>query len=275
MARTPRTLGRRGTSLTETMVVLVLGGVITTAAVSMIAPTNRVASEATESAEVEEGARSTLTLLASTLRRVPQGGVQVATRDSVVVALPVGMGAFCSNDGGRLSVYLGLGGRPLNIPAVDGYAFRDSNSGLWLFAAMAGTQMFSGATTGKANCVLAGGGVAGVDSDYYTFYTNNNTPPGTGFLIYDRHTFKFGASVLDPATRGFHYGATGTPLLEVAFELHPSTHFEYRLRGQTTWSTAVAANQAGQIDAIRVIAGGMYDTTGGLISRDIPLMNSE
>lgn len=267
--------GRAGASLVEMVLVLVLGGLITTAAVSLIAPTNELAAEATASAEVEEGARSTLDLIASTLRRVPQGGIMVATRDSVVVALPLAMGAFCANDGSRLTAYLGLGGRTLDIPAVDGYAFRDPSSGQWAFAAMSGTQMFSGSTPGRSVCVATGGGLAGFDSDYTTFYASTNVVPGTGFLVYDRQTFRFGPSVLAPTTRGLHYGATGAPLLEVSLGLHSSSHFEYRLRGTTTWYPALSSTYTPHIDAIRVIAGGATDASSALIAREIPLMNSE
>ena len=266
--------GRAGTSLVEMLLVLALGGLITTAAVSMIAPTNDLAREATESTEIGEGARSSIDLIASSIRRVPAGGVLVATRDSVVVALPLGVGMFCANDGSRLTAYLGLAGRPLNVAAVDGYALREPN-GTWTFTSMAGTSLFSGATTGKAPCVAAGGGVAGVDTDYYTFYISTSVAPGQGLLVWDRHTFRFGPSALDPATRGFFYGQTGAPLLEVAFELHANSRFEYRLRGSTTWYASVSATYAPYIEVVRVVAGGLYDANSGLMSREIPLLNSE
>ena len=267
--------GRAGTSLVEMILVLVLGGLITSAAVSLIAPTNQLATDATRSAEVEEGARSALDLISSTLRRVPQGGIMVATRDSIVVALPLAMGAFCANDGSRLTAYLGLGGRALDVAAVDGYAFRDPNSGHWSFAAMSGTQMFSGSTPGRAGCVATGGGLAGVDSDYTIFYASTGVVPGTGFLVYDRQTFKFAPSVLAPTTRGLHYGATGSPLLEVSLGLHSTSRFEYRLQGGTTWYPALSASYAQYIDAIRVIVGGVNEASTALIAREIPLMNSE
>ena len=99
--------------------------------------------------------------------------------------------------------------------------------------------------------------------------------PGTSWLVWDRHTYKFAPSVLDPTTRGFHYGATGTPLLEVAYGLHSSTHFEYRLRGGTTWYPALGTSYVANIDVIRVIAGSTADASTALIARDIPLINSE
>lgn len=274
MARQPSPLaGRRGTSLVEMLLVLVLGGVITTAAVSMIAPTNRIAAEAVETGEMEEGVSSTLNLIASTLRRVPLGGVQVATRDSVVIALPLAIGAFCATDGSRLTMYLGLGGQPLNVAAVDGFAFR--SGGVWSFTVYAGTTMFSGVTQGRAPCVATGGGVAGSDSDYYTFYVNTSVPVGTPFLIWDRRTLRFGASSLEPALRGFHYGATGAPLLEVAFGLNAATRFEYRLRGSTTWYPSLGSGYVQYIDAVRVIAGSVNESSGALLAREIPLVNSE
>ena len=265
---------RRGASLVERVRVLVLGGLITSAAVSLIGPTNELASEATEAAEVEEGARSSVNLIASTLRRVTMGGVLVATRDSVVVAMPVGMGAFCANDGSRLGAYLGLGGRPLPVAEIDGYALREAN-GTWSYTTYPGTSIFSGASPGRSACIAAGGGQAGNDSDYVLFGISTSILPGTGFMVWDRQTYRFGPSVLDPRTRGFHYGATGGPLLEVAFELHPNTRFEYRLRGSTTWYPGVSASYVQYIDVVRVIAGGIHDPSGALIAREIPLMNSE
>ena len=265
---------RDGTSLAEMLIVLVLGGVITTAAVSMIAPTNRIAAEAVETSEVEEGVRSTINLIASTLRRVPQGGILVATSDSIVVAVPVAMGAFCATDGSRLTMYLGLAGQTLNVAAVDGFGFRD-NHGTWAFTAYPGPTMFSGVTQGRAPCVAAGGGAAGSDSDYYTFQVNTSMPVGTPFLVWDRQTLRFGASSLEPTMRGFHYGPTGGQLLEVAFGLNLGTRFEYRLRGSTVWYPSVSSSHAQNIDVVRVIAGTIQDPGSALLAREIPLVNSE
>ena len=266
--------GRSGVSLAEMVLVMALGGLITTAAVSMIGPTNSLATQATDASEIEEGSRSTINLIAGHLRRVPQGGVLVATRDSIVVAMPVGMGVFCSNDGNRIAAYLGLGGRPLNVASLDGYALQNPNA-TWTFTTMPGTTYFSGTVPGRSYCTAAGGGLAGNDADYVMWQTSTTIPVGTGFFAWDKQTYRFGVSVLDPRTRGFFYGATGAPLLEVAFELHPNSRFEYRLRGSSTWYPAVASGSVMNIDVVRVVAGGLYDTNGGLLSREIPLMNSE
>jgi hypothetical protein len=269
-----RIRSRAGTSLVEMVLVIGLGGLITAAAVSTIAPTNELARAATESIETQEGARSTVYLLASSLRRVQAGGVLLATADSVVVAMPVAVGAFCANDGSRLSAYLGLGDRALVPAVVDGYAIRNSY-GNWGYTAYAGTSLFSNATPGRTACIAAGGGAAGRDSDYFRFSTSTSIVPGTGFLVWDRQTFRFGASVLDPTTRGFHYGPTGGASAEVAYGLHAQSGFRYRLRGSTTWYGSVSSYNLRNIDAIRVLTSGANEAAPSDMMRDIPLMNAE
>lgn len=269
-----RVRSRAGTSLVEMVLVIGLGGLITAAAVSTIAPTNELARAATESIETQEGARSAVYLLASSLRRVQAGGVLVATPDSVVVAMPVAVGAFCANDGSRLTAYLGLGDRPLVPAVVDGYALRNS-VGSWSYTAYAGTSIFSNATPGRTACIAAGGGAAGRDSDYFEFSTSTSIVPGTGFLVWDRQTFRFGPSMLDPTTRGFHYGPTGGSSAEVAYGLHAQSGFRYRLQGSTTWYGWVSGSYLRNIDAIRVMTAGASEATPSDMMRDIPLMNAD
>lgn len=265
---------RAGTSLVEIVLVIGLGGLITAAAVSTIAPTNRLARAATESIELQEGTRSTVYLLASSLRRVQAGGVLVATADSVVVAMPVAVGAFCANDGTRASAYLGLGDRPLVPAVVDGFAIRDVD-GIWSHTEDAGSSLFANTTPGRSACIAAGGGAAGRDSDYFRFAMSSDVVPGTGFLVWDRQTFRFGPSVLDPTTRGFHYGPTGGPSAEVAYGLHAESGFRYRLRGSTRWYESVPRGRLANIDAIRVLTSGANQAAPSAMMRDIPLMNAD
>ena len=265
---------RAGTSLVEMLMVIAMGGLITAAAVSAIAPTNELAQAATDATKYEDGARSTAHLLAGDLRRVPAGGVLVATADSVVVAVPLAVGAVCANDGTYATIYLGLGNATLSTLAVDGYAVRGT-TGVWTFTTHAGSSLFSGVTQQRSLCVAAGGGAAGKDSDYYTFTSNlTSHPAGTAVLVWDRLTFRFGTSLLDPTTRGFHHATTSTNSVEVAYALHPQSRFEYRLNSGTSWLPAVGSNAVASIDGIRVRVGSIAGSADDMV-RDIPLMNTQ
>lgn len=272
--RDMRRWDRAGASLVEMLLVLALGGLITAAAVSAIAPTNELARAATESTQHEDGARSTVHLLATDLRRVPAGGVLVATSDSVVVAIPLAVGAACANDGSAVTIYFGLGGGVLDTAAVDGYAVRNAD-GTWTQTTHAGGSLFSTAVQGRTPCVSSGGGEAGNESDYYTFTADMPMlQPADAVFLWDRQTFRFGASLLDPTTRGFHHASTETNSVEVAYALHPLSRFQYRLTGSTTWAPAVDSNGVGSIDAIRVLAGAASGSETDMV-RDIPLMNTQ
>lgn len=264
---------RAGTSLVEMLLVIALGGLITAAAIGAIAPTNELARAATEATQNEDAARSTVHLLAGDLRRVTAGGVFVATSDSVVVAIPIAVGVICANDGTRVTSYLGLGGGVLNPASVDGHAFR-STTGSWTYTTSAGITAFPGTTQGRAPCVTAGGGAAGSDSDYYTVTVVSANPAGTVVMVWDRQTFRFGPSLLDPTTRGLHHATTGTNSVEIAYALHPQSRFQYRRTGTTTWLYAVASADVASIDAIRVMAGAVDGSDTDMV-RDIPLMNTE
>ena len=273
MRRDGSRFGRAGTSLVEMLMVMTLGGLITAAAVSAIAPTNELARSATDATEYADGARSTVHFLASHLRRVPGGGVLVATVDSIVVAMPIAVGVFCANESGNFTAYFGLGGAELDIAAIDGYALRNT-AGVWTYTTQTGTSLFSGAVQGRNPCVTAGGGQAGSDSDYYTLGPNASYQLGSAMLLWDKQTYRFGASVLDPTTRGFLYGPTGGSQVEIAYALHPDSGFRYRLTGTTTWVSAVEPASVASIDAIRVMSGAA-DGTATDLERDIPLMNTQ
>ena len=87
--------GRGGFSLVEMIVVLVLAGIVSTAAITMFSTQNRLNATMTALGESQENARSAVQLAAGELRSASGGAVATARADRVVLRMPIVIGVIC------------------------------------------------------------------------------------------------------------------------------------------------------------------------------------
>ena len=266
---------RRGFSLVEMVIVLVLAGIVTTAAISMFSTQNQLNAHMTALGESQENARSAVQLAASELRSAHANMVVTAVADSVVVRLPIMMGVICGGNPGRRSVYFADGPIDLQTEA-DGYAYL-SEYGVW-----AGRyDVRNGDAFGNAarqQCINNGHGTAGTDNQYAAFRVGGEV--GGIVMVYREVTYSFGPSILDPTRRAF-FRTRGANAVELAQGFSEDTGFEYFVRNGV-WSSTPTAHELRHLEAIRLNAEVVGMATSGSssgsasfeLSRDIQLRNT-
>ena len=241
---------RRGFSLVEMVIVLVLAGIVSTAAITMFSTQNRLNAQMTALGESQENARSAVMLAASELHGAAGGSVVAATGASLSIRLPIVIGIVCGRQNGPFrSVYFPLGGRALDADEVDGYAVGDA-SGRWVAGGeFRNPNQFNPAS--RQFCIDAGGGAAGVDSDFARMRVVGSGDIGTPIMLYREVTYYLAPSALDTSRRGF-FRAAGGQAIELAHGFSDDSHFEFQLQ-DTTWLTSVRRADLALIQAVRLV----------------------
>lgn len=239
---------RRGFSLVEMVIVLVLAGIVSTAAITMFATQNKLNAQMTALGESQENARSAVMLAASELHGAAAGSVTDATPSSLTIRLPVVIGIVCGQQNPQFKdIYLPLGGVALRDADIDGYAVLD-DAGRWSDFRRIPNGNLNRGGSGRARCVAAGGGVAGTDTDYSTLRVDGAI--GTPVMLYREIRYYLEPSALDATRRGF-FRAAGGQAIELAHGFSDDSHFEFQLQ-DTAWLTTVPRNRLELIEAVRL-----------------------
>ena len=272
--------GRSGFSLVEMVIVLVLAGLVSTAAITMFSSQNRLNAAMTALGESQENARSAVRAAATELRAVTNGGIVVARSDRVVVRVPILMGIVCAVSGsGERSVYVPLDGRVFDLSEeIDGYGLRDDTGSWATGVAVGATDGFRGSES-RQPCLDAGTGDAGEDGDYATILTAGEI--GDAVQLYREVTYSFGTSGLHETRRAF-FRARGGNSVELAQGFSNDSRLEYWRESQSQWVPAVAPADLADITRIRLVtqvsgAGRSGLSTGTArfsLMREVPLRNA-
>lgn len=269
--------GRRGFSLVELVIVLVLAGIVSTAAITMFITQNKLNAQMTALGESQENARSAVLLAASELHGAANGSVIDATASSITLRLPLVLGIVCGQQNPQFKdVYLPLNGVSLRDADVDGYAVL-GDDGRWSNFARIPNGNLNRGGSGRTRCIATGGGAAGTDSDYSTLRVDGGI--GTPVMLYRDVTYYFAASALDASRRGF-FRATGGQAVELAHGFSDDSHFEYQLAG-ATWDSTVRRGDLDAIEAVRIAVEVTGQASSGSASgsarfglvRDVQLRN--
>ena len=254
---------RSGFSLVEMVIVLVLAGIVSTAAISMFSTQNRLNAAMTALGESQENARSAVQVAATEIRAASGGSVLRARSDRLVVRVPVIVGIVCAlGTGNATHVYFPLNGRTIDLrDDVDGYGVRTAD-GDWDYDRLRGSDGFRGSSSRQA-CRDAGTGDIGEDSDYATL-RRRSLEIGGAVMLFREVEYAFGPSALDGSQRAFSRTRAGAKV-ELAQGFDTTSRFEYRLDGDTVWQSAVYSS-LGSIDAVRVVADVNGRGTSGMAS---------
>jgi prepilin-type N-terminal cleavage/methylation domain-containing protein len=185
---------RRGFSLAELMVALVIAGVIGVALTRLVINQARFTASQDGAMRARSGARSALNALMYDLRQVSGGSVVAATPDSVTLRVPYAFGVACTQASGTTIVALLPPDSALYADArASGYVWRDS-TGAWRRVEPA-----TEATTSTAPCTGATPSIAvlsGPTRSYASALTPNDpaTFPGALVRVYQNVRFAFAPS---------------------------------------------------------------------------------
>lgn len=198
---------RRGLTLTELLVAMVVFGILGTALARLMIGNSRFVSRQEAQLEARQTARAAMNSVVAELRMVSDGGLVAAAPDSVTVRIPYAFGVLCRNQ----YAVLAPPDSALYADAVlAGLAYRQPSGSYTFNTAVTVT----GTTASTADCDtdsirVVPGGIR------ITLSQLNLAPPGTIFYLFQRITYRFAASTALPGRRALwrRIGATNEEIL--------------------------------------------------------------
>jgi prepilin-type N-terminal cleavage/methylation domain-containing protein len=191
---------RRGFSLAELVVALLLAGIIGLALARLVISQARFVAAQDGMLQARSGARAALNAMSGELRALTPGGLVAATPDSITVRVPYAFGVACIQVFGTTVVSLLPGDSAIYRSATaSGYAW--DSTGTWRFV--------SPATVGSLNvfplCLLATPPIATLSAPGWTAkgFTVSGTRPSAGSLVYlyQRIVYAFAPSAALPGRK--------------------------------------------------------------------------
>lgn len=240
-------IARRGFSLAELMVALVIAGVIGVALTRLMVNQARFVSGQETRMMARAGARAGFNVIVQELRSVTYGGLVAANPDSITVRVPVAFGVACRQvSGGRIGVSLLPRDSALYAEtAISGYAWQNS-AGTWTFVEPATT---SGGSIG--DCTGASPRISTIPGGTQIRLTPNDTA-AVGAPIYLYHTTRYALATSATITgrlalwRTLLYSNTREELV-VPFDT--SSSFGFLVGSNLTYQAAVPSS----LDSVRGI----------------------
>lgn len=217
---------RRGFTLTELLVAMVVMALLGTALARIIINNSRFVSKQDAMMEARGTARAAMQSMITELHMVPDSGLRVAHRDSVTVQVPYVFGVACRTSAGTTVASLMPTDSMMYAAAVaTGMAVRDSTSGAYKTPY---TGITVASSTNTAACtadsirVIPNGRLIDI-----TGITPGGAPSGSLFYLYQTVTYKFATSTDVPGRRGLWRKAGAAAYEELAAPFDTSARFAF------------------------------------------------
>jgi len=222
---------RRGFSLVELTVALVISGIIGVALTRLIISQARFVSVGDAMMRTRSGARAALLAVATELRAVGDSGVIQAAPESITVRVPHAFGIACQQTGGTTVVaLLPTDSAEFANASLSGYAWRDSTA-TWHY--LAGATLAS-ASASTAFCTGAAPPVSVLSAPGWparAIAVSPNdplTPVGATVFLYHTVRYAFAPSGELAGRRGLWRTEIGTGLREeIAMPFDNSSAFQF------------------------------------------------
>lgn len=232
------TTSRKGVTLVELLVTMVILAVVSVAFTRLLVEQTRYFDRQSAAKSARNVARASLNRIAVDLRMVdPSGGVVAASADSITVRVPFVFGVVCGTSGSWTTVsllpvdsvlYAGMG--------IRGYAWR-GNTGAYTYTE---TGFATNPGTGS-DCTAAGittvtnGKIVGIQP------TIAAVAAATPVFLYRTVTYKFANSAIVSGKKGLYRTVVGSSTEEVAGPFRDDAHFQFFVVNSSASQTAAPA----------------------------------
>lgn len=228
---------RRGFTLVELMITIVLVAIIGVAAGRMLVSQTRFYTRLKGQKDARSVTRNARNLMQTELAMVEAGGgIVAATNDSITVRMPFAWGVFCS---ASTMLRLPVDSAMNAMATMGGYAIKDTSvAGAYTY-----TETSSVPSAGTAsNCTgLSPAITAPTNGAYVTLSPAATAAAGAPMFLYQVVTYKFASSALVAGKRGLYRRAGSAVAEEILAPFDTSAKFRYyNLYADTAQTTAPA-----------------------------------
>lgn len=280
---------RRGFTLVETLIALVLSSLVIILVSSTFLVQNRYQVNQVLLADVQDNARAATDLLARELRSSMRAGILVAGPRTLTVRSPVAVTTVCGQSGGfftNVDVHIDGGVSRMATEEIAGVAVLDESTGAWDYEPTTWSFVDGGSTDSAVRCAGNGADTLNAYDSFHSIrrliflYGSNIPDVGDLVMLFRETTFRIDDSDLEPGVLALFRQAYGRDPVEFASGIDTTASFRYRLGG-TTYQDTVDAGSVGTIDAVRLVLDARMrsqsmpgaDVTFGL-STNLPLVNA-
>ncbi len=252
-------MNRRGFSLAELMVALVVAGIIGIALTRLLINQSRFVAAQDGYMKARAGARAGLNVMLAELHSVTWGGLIAATNDSITVRAPYGSGVTCTQPSG--------GYQAIALFPVDSSTYASASISGWAWREDANTWHFetpATITTGVASdCSTASPAVTVLPNGRIVRVTPNDaaTPIGRSAYLYQEVRYALAASAEVPGRKALWRTvlATGTRE-ELVAPFDASSRFTF-LVGESLRAQTAVPNPMDSARGLRIRLVGQSEET--------------
>lgn len=223
---------RRGLSLIEILIAVVLLGIVGAGIARLLQSQMRFFSRSTNMRDARAVTRNAVNLMRLELRMVEPSGMVAAGADSIRVQLPYAMGIHCALNTGT---FVPVDSLTWATASYGGYAWRDTTPGATYTYVPSNTALAAGlaaACTGVNITPVPGGPLMVVAPAFVA-------PAGAPMFLYQTVTYRFDASTLVPGRTALWRQAAGGVAEEIAVPFDDDSRFRFYAAGSTTPADAV------------------------------------
>jgi prepilin-type N-terminal cleavage/methylation domain-containing protein len=223
---------RRGLSLVEVLIAVVLLGIVGAGITRLLQSQMRYFTRTTNQKEARSVARSALNLMRAEMRMIDPLGLVDASADSVRVRLPYATGVHCS---AGVGTFAPVDSMTLATAVYAGYAWKDTAATATYTYVSSATAPVAGLAT---TCALAGlGTVPG--GPIWNIGATPTTVAGAPLVLYQIVTYRIAESVLLPGRTAVWREALGGTAEEIAVPFGAGTRFRFYIAGANIAQDAV------------------------------------
>ena len=254
---------RRGFSLAELMVALVIAGIIGAALTRLMINQSRFVATQDGLMRARSGARAGFNVIVQELRMVTPGGLLAAARDSVTARVPFAFGVACSQPSGGQQAILLLPFDSANFASASltGFAWRDS-TGTYQFVEPATLTNNSGPSSACTSDVTPS--PIAVPAGWQVVYVSPNnlaTLPGAALYLYQNVRYEIAPSSELPGRRALWRTVVGTGTREeLVTPFDTTSRFSFLVGNRLTVQAGVPA-VLDSVRGLRLRLVGQSETT--------------
>jgi prepilin-type N-terminal cleavage/methylation domain-containing protein len=241
-------MSRRGFTLTELLVGMVVMAVLGSALARLLISNSRFVSRQDAMADARATARAALHTMLSELHMVAENGLNAASKDSVEVIVPYAFGVACrTTSGTMIASLMPTDSQTFAAAMPDGIAWRDSSTGNYSIRTRNPTVAPS---TDYAACqadsirVVPGGSLVAIGR------VGSGAPPGSLFYLYQTITYRFRPSSDLPGRLGLWRRVNGGPYVEIAAPFDTAARFAF-LTGASLQADTRSRVRTAELDSVR------------------------